>query len=73
MPLTVEAIYENGVLKSVVPLPLKEHEKVRVTVESERSWVERTAGMMNFKGTREEAEYFAMSPDLDFPIDEDDV
>jgi predicted DNA-binding antitoxin AbrB/MazE fold protein len=72
MAITVEAIYENGVLKPVEPLPLKEHEKVRVTVESEPSWVERTAGMMGFKGTAEEAEYFAMSPDLDFPLDEDD-
>jgi predicted DNA-binding antitoxin AbrB/MazE fold protein len=36
MSLTVEAFYENGVLKPVQPLPLKEHEKVRV-------WVHRTA------------------------------
>jgi len=27
MPLTVEAIYENGVLKLTAPLPLKEHER----------------------------------------------
>jgi hypothetical protein len=26
--LTVEAIYENGVLKPIEPLPFKEHEKV---------------------------------------------
>jgi predicted DNA-binding antitoxin AbrB/MazE fold protein len=30
----VEAIYENGVLKLAKPLPLKDQEKVRVTVES---------------------------------------
>jgi predicted DNA-binding antitoxin AbrB/MazE fold protein len=36
MPLTVEAIYANGVLKPSQPLPLKEHEKVRVTVEPAR-------------------------------------
>jgi predicted DNA-binding antitoxin AbrB/MazE fold protein len=34
MTLTIEAIYENGVLKPVQPLPLQEHERVRVTVES---------------------------------------
>ena len=28
MTLTVEAVYENGVLKPAQPLPLKEHEKV---------------------------------------------
>src|SRR5262245_18878338 len=34
MPLTVEAIYENGVLKPAQPLPLKEHEKVQVTIHT---------------------------------------
>jgi hypothetical protein len=29
---TVEATYENGVLKPAQPLPLKEHEKVQLTV-----------------------------------------
>jgi predicted DNA-binding antitoxin AbrB/MazE fold protein len=33
MPLTVEAVYENGMLKLNAPLPFKEHEAVRVTVE----------------------------------------
>ena len=35
--LTVEAVYENGVLKPIQPLPLREHEKVNVTVEPARS------------------------------------
>ncbi len=34
MSHVVEATYENGVLKLEHPLPLQEHEKVRVTVES---------------------------------------
>jgi predicted DNA-binding antitoxin AbrB/MazE fold protein len=33
MAITVDAVYENGVLKPVQPLPLKEHEAVRLTVE----------------------------------------
>ena len=36
MSLTVEAIYEDGVLKPAQPLPLQEHEKVRITVEPNR-------------------------------------
>ena len=32
MAITVEAIYENGVLRLSEPLPLAEHEKVSVTV-----------------------------------------
>jgi predicted DNA-binding antitoxin AbrB/MazE fold protein len=67
MSLTVEAVYENGCLKLSQPVPLKEHEKVRVTItlQSEPTWVERTAGIMGFTGTAEEADYFALSPDLD--------
>ena len=34
MTITIEAIYESGVLKPLSPLPqLKEHERVRITVE----------------------------------------
>ncbi len=53
MTLTIEAIYENGVLKPAQPLPLKEHEKVRITVEPERTWAERTAGMLQWTGDPE--------------------
>jgi predicted DNA-binding antitoxin AbrB/MazE fold protein len=67
MTVTTEAIYENGVLKPVHPLPFKEHETVHVTVQTKRSWVEETAGIMGFQGTVEEADYFAMDPDLAFP------
>jgi len=67
MALTVEAIYENGVLKPTQPLPLKEHEKVRVTIEPATNWVQATAGMFGFKGSTEEADFFAMDPELDFP------
>ncbi|MBI3410012.1 MAG: antitoxin family protein [Planctomycetes bacterium] len=34
MSISVEAIYENGVLKPTQALPLMEHEHVRVTVHS---------------------------------------
>ena len=40
MNLTVEATYENGVLKLAEPLPLKEHQKVRVTIESHLTWAD---------------------------------
>jgi predicted DNA-binding antitoxin AbrB/MazE fold protein len=35
MTKTVEAIYENGVLKLPAPLPLPEHTHVMVTIETE--------------------------------------
>ena len=36
MTTTVEATYENGKLVLQQPLPLAEHARVRVTVESDR-------------------------------------
>jgi predicted DNA-binding antitoxin AbrB/MazE fold protein len=53
MPITIEAIYENGVLKPSQPLPLEEHETVRITIEPRISWAERTAGMLQWTGDPE--------------------
>jgi hypothetical protein len=36
-------------------------------VETATNWVEATAGLLRFQGTPEEADYFAMDPELDFP------
>ena len=44
MTLTIEAIYENGVLKPAQPLPLQEREKVRITVQPSVGHVRRSAG-----------------------------
>ena len=44
MPFTVEAIYENGVLKPVQPLPLKERQKVQITVHPSLSRPARVPG-----------------------------
>ena len=53
MSLTVEAIYENGVLKPAQPLALKEHETVRITIEAQGSWADRTAGLLKWPGDPE--------------------
>lgn len=67
MTSTFEAVYENGVLKPARPMPLKEHERVRVTIQPATSWVEESAGMIQWKGTPEELQRFAEDPELDFP------
>ncbi len=54
MSFSVEATYENGFLKLAKPLPLAEHEKVRVTIEPERGWGERTAAMLQWTGDFED-------------------
>lgn len=50
MPIIVEAIYENGVLKPAQPLPLKEREHVQVTVRRATSVADQTYGMIGWSG-----------------------
>jgi predicted DNA-binding antitoxin AbrB/MazE fold protein len=64
MAITVEAVYENGVLKLSEPLPRKNGERVRVAISSLDSPLLKAYGIMGFKGTAEKAEYFALHPDL---------
>jgi predicted DNA-binding antitoxin AbrB/MazE fold protein len=70
MTLTVEAIYENGVLKPSTALPLREHEKVEITVKSAVSRVRQSAGLIGWTGSQEDADFVAMSPQLDPQEDE---
>ena len=64
MSITLEAIYENGTLKLSAPLPLKEHEKVQVTVEAGPTWAERTAGMLKWTGDPEHLHRIAIDPEF---------
>jgi predicted DNA-binding antitoxin AbrB/MazE fold protein len=56
MNITIDATYENGVLKPVQPLPLKEHERVRVSVSTPHDVqkaldaVERSYGLLGWTG-----------------------
>jgi predicted DNA-binding antitoxin AbrB/MazE fold protein len=56
MGLTVEATYENGVLKPCTPLSLSEHERVRITIEPAQSLVEQSYGMIGWNGSHESFE-----------------
>jgi predicted DNA-binding antitoxin AbrB/MazE fold protein len=67
MPLTVEAVYENGVLKPAQPLPLKENQQVRLTIQPKANWVQETYGICGWTGSAEEADRFATDAELDFP------
>jgi predicted DNA-binding antitoxin AbrB/MazE fold protein len=64
MAVTVEAVYENGVLKLSEPLPWKDGERVSVVVSGLDSPILKAYGIMGFKGTAEEADYFALHPEL---------
>jgi len=65
MSLTVDATYENGVLKPAQPLPLREHEEVRITILPKTTWVQQTYGICGWKGNPEELRRLALAPDLD--------
>ncbi|MDA1049535.1 MAG: antitoxin family protein [Planctomycetota bacterium] len=71
MSHVVDATYENGVLKLVRPLPLKDQEKVRVTVESLADVsagldaVRRTHGIVPWSGDADTLERMALDPEFD--------
>jgi len=66
MHITIEAIYENGVLKPSQPLPLKEHEKVRIAVLTEPSFSQRTYGLIGWAGDAAEFDRILRESELDF-------
>ena len=65
MSFTVEAVYESGVLKPAQPLPLEEHARVQITVKPATSRVRQTAGLMGWTGSQDDADFVALSPELD--------
>lgn len=64
MTITVEAVYENGVLRLKEPLPFKEHENVQVTVSSRGSPLLDAYGIIGWTGSAEELERFALDPEF---------
>jgi predicted DNA-binding antitoxin AbrB/MazE fold protein len=64
MTRTIEAIYEDGVLKPAEPLPFKEHEKVMVIVRPALSLARQTAGMVPWTGDIKTLERIARDPEF---------
>jgi predicted DNA-binding antitoxin AbrB/MazE fold protein len=67
MTLTVEAVYENGVLKPAQPLPLREHERVRVTLETPPLDILQAKGILGWQGSSEELAPFALDSEFEYP------
>jgi predicted DNA-binding antitoxin AbrB/MazE fold protein len=55
MAITVEAVYENGVLKPSKPLPFKEQDKVTITIDS--GGTRRGYGLIRWTGSLEDLDY----------------
>jgi predicted DNA-binding antitoxin AbrB/MazE fold protein len=64
MTLTVEAVYENGVLKPKQSLPLKEQEQVLITIRPAISLARQTAGMVPWTCDVETLERIAGDPEF---------
>jgi predicted DNA-binding antitoxin AbrB/MazE fold protein len=64
VPLTVQAVYENGVLKPKGPLPLREHEAVTVTILPTVSVARQTAGMVPWSGDVETLDRLIRDPEF---------
>jgi predicted DNA-binding antitoxin AbrB/MazE fold protein len=65
MTITVEAVVENGLLRPMQPLPFKENEKVRITIEPKGDWIQESYGLCGWKGNAEDLRRLALAPDLD--------
>jgi predicted DNA-binding antitoxin AbrB/MazE fold protein len=50
MAITVEAVYENGVLKLDKPLPFPENERLQITIQAKKSVARESAGMLQWRG-----------------------
>jgi predicted DNA-binding antitoxin AbrB/MazE fold protein len=66
MAITVEAVYENGVLRPVAALPLTENQKVRLTIEAPASPTRPAAGVIPCTDAKL-IEWAALDPELDYP------
>lgn len=64
MSLEIEATYENGVLKPDKPLPLRENERVKVTVEQAGTPGELTYGLIGWTGDPEVVRRIALDPEF---------
>jgi len=64
MTIEITATYENGVLRLDQPLPLDEKQRVRVTVETEKSRAEQSYGLLGWTGDPKLVEQAALDPDL---------
>ena len=69
MSISVEAIYQNGILRPLQPLPYPDGEKVSIDVRSLESPLLKAYGIMGWKGTSEELDRLL----AEIESDEDDL
>lgn len=69
MPILVDATYEGGTLKLKQPLPLREHQTVRITIDDPESMqvsrAQASYGMVGWRGDAESVRLIAVEPGFD--------
>jgi predicted DNA-binding antitoxin AbrB/MazE fold protein len=63
MSIEVEAVYEQGVLKPDQPLPLEEHQRVKIVVQGQGSVAQQTYGIIGWTGDPEVIRHVALDPE----------
>jgi len=63
MSLDVDATYENGVLKLDHPLPLGDHQRVKVTVHDAAGRAKGAYGLIGWTGDPEVVRKLALDPE----------
>ena len=61
----IEAIYEHGTLKLPRKLPLREGQKVTITIHPTSVPIQRRRGLIHWKGSLEDLDYLILSDDND--------
>lgn len=61
--LEIEAVYERGILKLPRELPLREGQKVTITIHPGVNAVERLYGLVAYQGNLEEFDRWLNDPD----------
>ena len=57
MAITIEATYENGVLKPAGPLPLTDKQRITVTIHESNQDAKKGYGLVRWTGSLEDLDY----------------
>jgi predicted DNA-binding antitoxin AbrB/MazE fold protein len=63
MSIETEAVYENGTLKLDHALPLEEHQRVKIVIETKTTVTRRNYGVIGWTGDAETVRTFALQPE----------
>jgi predicted DNA-binding antitoxin AbrB/MazE fold protein len=62
MPFTIDATYENGILRPDQALPLRERERVKITIHAPDNLAQQNQGLIGWQGPAEIVERIALAP-----------